>query len=364
MSKILQLRRGTTSAHADFTGKVGEVTVDTDKDTLVVHDGSKAGGYPLQRSDQKISSAANADTATKLKTARTIGGVNFDGSANLVWYASCSTAAGTAAKTVSVSNFKLATGAMVIVRFTVTNTASNATLNVSNTGAKNIRYRNANISAGYLAANRTYLFVYDGSYYQLIGDVDTNTTYSVASEDEAKAGTNNSKMMTPLRVKQAMDASSSLPTGSVIWYAGTSAPSGFLICNGSDVSRSTYANLFSVIGTKYGDGNGSSTFTLPNGDERFIEGTTDASKVGQYVEAGLPNITGTYEAQELYWWESTPTATGCFWLCDSSATIGASRGSDVDMSGIGFDANRSNPIFGRSTTVQPLALTLLPCIKT
>ena len=76
-----------------------------------------------------------------------------------------------------------------------------------------------------------------------------------------------------------------------------------------------------------------------------------------------PNITGTYEAQELYWWESTPTATGCFWLCDSSATIGASRGTDVDMTGIGFDANRSNPIFGKSTTVQPLALTLLPCIK-
>jgi hypothetical protein len=47
MAKQLQLRRGTTTQHASFTGVVGEVTVDTDKDTAVVHDGSTAGGVPL-----------------------------------------------------------------------------------------------------------------------------------------------------------------------------------------------------------------------------------------------------------------------------------------------------------------------------
>ena len=67
-------------------------------------------------------------------------------------------------------------------------------------------FRNAAISAGYLAANRLREFVYDGSAWELIGDVDTNTTYSVASQSEAEAGTNNSKMMTPLRVKQAITA--------------------------------------------------------------------------------------------------------------------------------------------------------------
>ena len=49
MAKQVQLRRGTTAEHATFTGAVGEVTVDTTKDTLVVHDGSLAGGYPLAR---------------------------------------------------------------------------------------------------------------------------------------------------------------------------------------------------------------------------------------------------------------------------------------------------------------------------
>jgi len=49
MAKKLQLRRGTTSQHSSFTGAVGEVTVDTDKDTVVVHDGSTAGGTPLAK---------------------------------------------------------------------------------------------------------------------------------------------------------------------------------------------------------------------------------------------------------------------------------------------------------------------------
>lgn len=49
-SFAIQLRRGTTAQHASFTGLVGEVTVDTDKDTLVVHDGVTAGGYPLAKS--------------------------------------------------------------------------------------------------------------------------------------------------------------------------------------------------------------------------------------------------------------------------------------------------------------------------
>ena len=47
MSKLLQLRGGTTSEHSSFTGALREVTVDTTKDTLVVHDGSTAGGFPL-----------------------------------------------------------------------------------------------------------------------------------------------------------------------------------------------------------------------------------------------------------------------------------------------------------------------------
>ena len=54
-------------------------------------------------------------------------------------------------------------------------------MNVNGTGAKAIQYRGAAITASYLSANRVYEFVYDGTAYQLIGDIDTNSTYNVAT---------------------------------------------------------------------------------------------------------------------------------------------------------------------------------------
>ena len=54
------------------------------------------------------------------------------------------------------------------------------------------------------------------------------------------------------------------PVGSISLFAGTTAPNGWLICDGSAVSRTTYADLFAVIGTTYGTGNGSTTFNIPN----------------------------------------------------------------------------------------------------
>ena len=121
----------------------------------------------------------NAATSTKLQTARTIDGISFNGSSNISHFGTCSTAAATAAKVVSCTGFTLATGARIIVKFTVTNTASSPTLNVNNTGAKAIVYRNAAFSAGTLAANRVYEFVYDGTNYELVGDINTDTNTKV-----------------------------------------------------------------------------------------------------------------------------------------------------------------------------------------
>lgn len=63
MSTAVQLRRGTTSQHSTFTGAVGEVTVDTDKDTIVVHDGATAGGHPLLK-ESAIGTSVQAYDAT------------------------------------------------------------------------------------------------------------------------------------------------------------------------------------------------------------------------------------------------------------------------------------------------------------
>lgn len=55
-----------------------------------------------------------------------------------------------------------------------------------------------------------------------------------------------------------------LPVGTFLSYGGTSAPSGYLLCDGSAVSRSTYSSLYAVLGTAYGVGDGSTTFNLPD----------------------------------------------------------------------------------------------------
>ncbi len=85
-------------------------------------------------------------------------------------------------------------------------------------------------------------------------------------------------------------ANAGTPTGALMPFAGKVIPEGYLLCNGAEVSRTTYANLFSVIGTLWGSGDGSTTFNLPDFNDRFIEGTTDTTKVGKKLEAGLPNI--------------------------------------------------------------------------
>ena len=102
-----------------------------------------------------------------------------NGTSNVVNYGTCSTAATTAAKVVSCSSFALITGAEITVKFTTANTAANPTLNVNNTGAKAIYYRGSAISKSYLAANRTYTFRYNGSQYDLVGDINTDTNTKV-----------------------------------------------------------------------------------------------------------------------------------------------------------------------------------------
>ena len=65
-----------------------------------------------------------------------------------------------------------------------------------------------------------------------------------------------------------------VPAGSLMMWPTGSAPAGYLLCNGTAVSRSTYATLFSVVGTTFGAGDGSTTFNLPNYTNRVPYGTT------------------------------------------------------------------------------------------
>ena len=79
-------------------------------------------------------------------------------------------------------------------------------------------------------------------------------------------------------------ASGILPVGTILQFAGATAPSGFLVCDGSDISRATFAQLFSVIGTTYGSGSGT-TFRVPDTRGRTVRGL---AATGNYTALNDP----------------------------------------------------------------------------
>lgn len=135
---------------------------------------------------------------------------------------------------------------------------------------------------------------------------------------------------------------------------------GFLLCDGSAVSRETYADLFAVIGTTFGEGDGSTTFNLPDFRGRFIQGAN--GDLGSYKEAGLPNITGDFASSGT--WSGFSTASGALRKADGTGGYPGSGGSGGSISArIIFDASYSNSVYGKSNTVQPPAVALNVFIK-
>ncbi|MCA1403693.1 tail fiber protein [Ensifer sp. IC3342] len=109
--------------------------------------------------------------------------------------------------------------------------------------------------------------------------VATLTSFARTLLDDAS----NSAARTTLDVysKSEVDnlTSSSVPAGTVIFYAKSTAPSGYLKANGAAVSRTTYSDLFAAIGTTFGAGDGSTTFNLPDLRGEFVRGWDDARGV-------------------------------------------------------------------------------------
>ena len=97
---------------------------------------------------------------------------------------------------------------------------------------------------------------------------------------EAQAGVLDEGHMTPLKTAQAIAALVvGVPAGSVVAFAMSTAPTGWLKANGAEVSRTTYAALFAAIGTTFGVGDGSTTFNLPELRGEFVRGWDDSRGV-------------------------------------------------------------------------------------
>jgi len=95
--------------------------------------------------------------------------------------------------------------------------------------------------------------------------------------------------------------------GSVIAFAGMNIPSGWLVCDGREISRTIYSGLYSVIGTNWGQGNGDTTFNLPDLRGQFLRGVSEASSVdpdatsryAKYQGGNSSNNVGSYQNDQI-----------------------------------------------------------------
>lgn len=132
---------------------------------------------------------------------------------------------------------------------------------------------------------------------------------------------------------ETLDRPSGIPTGAFIPFGGGTVPSGYLLCDGSAVSRTTYAALFAIFSTTFGSGDGSTTFNLPDTRGRVIvgkgshtdvdamgenDGVTESSRTPKHTHTGpshthAQNMGGGYNDQ------------------DKTANVGASSNTNADL---------------------------------
>lgn len=152
-----------------------------------------------------------------------------------------------------------------------------------------------------------------------------------------------------------------VPIGSIIPYASTTLPKGFLLCDGAEISKTDYADLYAVIGDTFGTATNNTKFKLPDLRDKFVQGAND--NLGTSKEAGLPNITGEWipgSVPDVHNQYTKGAVKGTSGVSDNIASYAQKQTTGY---GFSFDASNSNSIYGNSTTVQPPAVCLCYIIK-
>ena len=210
----------------------------------------------------------------------------------------------------------------------------------------NIFVANTLANAEKVNENFEILRVANNSTENKIGDLGALTT---TQKSNVVAAINNS-----LEIMTGMCNSIILP-GVIIATVLNSAPSGYLLCNGAAISRTTYAALFAAIGTTYGAGNGDTTFNIPDFRGYFLRGYLNGTSnaIGAAQSGGLPNITGTMT--NAY----RGNVTGAFYYNGQSSD----GGDDHTNNHVGFNASRCNSLYGAANEVRPINHAVNFCIK-
>ena len=196
-----------------------------------------------------------------------------------------------------------------------------------------------------------------------------------ATQEDAEAGTSDDKVMTPLRVKQAMGTMTFIDLLPVGWVSYKE----FLLpqhvkANGATVNRSDYPTLAAYATEhnlwtddpasepyKYGRGDGSTTMVLPDYRDRVIQG----GDITAILAPGLPEISASiHTANNTCFVSAGYDAKGSFFTSGRSGGQHAAGSREQTWDQVlNFAASRSSSIYGASTTVQTAAIMLIPQIK-
>ena len=168
----------------------------------------------------------------------------------------------------------------------------------------------------------------------------------------ATTGTNTTQLATTAFVNSSIAA---IPTpsvsGSIVMWPTASAPTGYLLCDGTAVSRSTYSTLFTLFGTTFGTGDGSTTFNLPNYTNRMPYGTTIGATGGSadavvvsHTHAATVTDPGHHHLGSVYNYYNGSTGGGGYvsGINQSTATTDSTTGITVANASAGVSGTNAN----------------------
>ena len=154
-----------------------------------------------------------------------------------------------------------------------------------------------------------------------------------------------------------------VPAGTVISFAASSEPNGWLECDGSAISRTTYSNLFSTIGTAFGSGDGSTTFNLPDLRGEFIRGWDNT----RGVDSGRSFATSQTDAFQGHRHELTDNAGTAInssnFVGDGGTALPGYRGTASNDNARTIKADGVNGTPRTASETRPRNIALLYCIK-
>ena len=182
--------------------------------------------------------------------------------------------------------------------------------------------------------------------------VTNNASFAVGpTAPTATTGTNTTQLATTAFVQAAIV---NTPSGSILMWPTASAPSGYLLCDGTAVSRTTYATLFALFGTTFGSGDGSTTFNLPSYTSRMPYGTTIGATGGS-ADAVVVSHTHTATVTDPGHYHFTTAMNqpgGAVAIAGTVFNYGASTQSSTATTGISV-ANSTTGVSGTNANLPP-----------